>query len=121
MKKPLYQHMAQLLHRGKFQEVCLLTKLYLPSGSGLDQGTFIDSSSSANRLVFGTAFHHMNEHGFYVGWSHHQIIVTPDLGFSFKLRVTGRDVRSIKEHIAAEFNFCLEAEYSDDAIWEATR
>src|SRR6185369_12291929 len=43
-----------------------------PSGSGFDSGTTLDDSSTPERLKFNTAFHHMSEHGFYTGWTHHQ-------------------------------------------------
>ncbi len=56
-----------------------LTNNYLPSGSGFDSGTVIDiENSTEDRLVIGSAYHHMNDYGEYCGWSHFKVIVTFD-------------------------------------------
>lgn len=82
-----------------------------PSGSGFDFGTQIDVlGSTSERLVFITAFHHMNGDGFYCGWTNHLVIVTPSLAHDFNLRITGRDYREIKELIHTEFQSFLGAE-----------
>jgi hypothetical protein len=84
-------------------------KEHLPSGSGFDNGsTLNEDKSTPGRLVFDTAFHHMNEHGYYCGWSDHQVIITPSFQFGFDLRVTGRNVRDIKGYIAECFQFALD-------------
>ena len=42
----------------------------MPSGSGFDNGTSIDlDASHAEKLVFNTSFHHMDEAGDYDGWT----------------------------------------------------
>src|SRR5579863_8932306 len=62
----------------------------LPSGSGVDSGMQIDlDKSSQNKIVIHCGYHHMNDGGYYDGWTHHDIIVTPDLLFGFNLRITG--------------------------------
>lgn len=82
-----------------------LTKKYLPHGSGFDTGTKFDwQRSTHNKLVFNTAFHHMNEGGFYDGWTEHTIIITPDLMFGFNLKITGRNRNDIKEYIHSQFS-----------------
>lgn len=84
-----------------------LVKQFMPSGSGFDGGTHFDHNKSHHeRLVFVTSYHHMNTHGFYEGWSHHTVIVTPAFD-GFNLRVTGRDRNGIKEYIAETFHYCL--------------
>ena len=50
-----------------------------PSGSGFDNGTQLDSVTK-NKIVFTTAFHHMNDAGYYDGWTEHTVIVTPFFG-----------------------------------------
>lgn len=71
-----------------------------PSGSGIDSGTHIDlDKSSGEKLVFETAYHHMDEGGCYDGWTTHSVIVTPSLQFVFQLRITGRDRNQIKEYL----------------------
>jgi hypothetical protein len=84
------------------------TKDYMPSGSGFDSGTTIDlDASTADKLVFSTSYHHMNDVGMYDGWTEHDVIVTPDLASGFKLRITGRDRNGIKEYIAETFDSAL--------------
>lgn len=79
-----------------------------PSGSGIDSGTRLDRArSKPDRLVFVTAFHHMNDCGVYDGWTHHDVIVTPSLAYDFTVRVTGRDRNGIKDYLADVFQFWL--------------
>lgn len=81
-----------------------------PHGSGFDSGTKLDDKSTPEKLIFNSDFHHMDDNGFYCGWSEHQIIVTPSLAFGFNLRITGRNMRDIKDYIAECFEECLNAE-----------
>ena len=81
-----------------------------PSGSGFDSGTKLDESSTPEKLVFDTAFHHMNDGGFYDGWSEHSVIVTPSLEFGISIRVTGRDRDGIKEYVAECFEIVLNSD-----------
>lgn len=77
-----------------------IMKQTAPSGSGIDCGTKIDmSDSKPNRLVFSASYHHMDDNGFYDGWTEHQIIITPDLANGFDIRITGPDRRQIKEYL----------------------
>lgn len=88
-----------------------LVKEHMPSGSGFNNGTTLDlDKSTPERLVFDTAFHHMDEHGSYCGWTEHTVIVTPSLAFGFTMRVTGRDRRGIKEYIGDSFHTALSGE-----------
>jgi hypothetical protein len=112
MKK--YQKIASLLQaiincqksnnpewKGKHTETIETIMQNSPSGSGFDNGTSLDFfKSTPEKLVFNTAFHHMDENGFYDGWSHHDVIITPSLASGFNLRVTGRDRNEIKDYIA---------------------
>lgn len=80
-----------------------LVKIHLPSGAGFDTGTTLDrDKSSTQRLVFHTAYHHMNDHGYYDGWTEHQVVVTADL-LGIDVRVTGRDRNGIKDFIEEMF------------------
>ena len=112
--KPLYQILANKLaayhnclavnntewankHEDKIEE---LVKEYMPSGSGFDNGTIFDfENSTGEKLVFNTSFHHMNNNGFYDGWTEHKVIVRPSLMHGFTLRITGRNKREIKQYI----------------------
>jgi hypothetical protein len=80
----------------------------MPSGSGFDIGTKIDfDRSTAEKLVFVTAFHHMNETG-YTGWTEHTVTVRPAFS-GFTLTISGRDRNGIKEVIAKFFEAALSA------------
>jgi hypothetical protein len=96
-----------LRHIDRIKTLCAAA---LPHGSGFDNGSKIDlERSTPERLVFSTAFHHMNEHGYYDGWTEHTVIVTPSLVFGFELRVTGRNRNDIKDTIHECFHYALGA------------
>jgi hypothetical protein len=81
---------------------------YFPSGSGFDNGTHLDwEHSTEEKLVFDTAFHHMNENGMYDGWTEHSVTVRPSLQFGFTLSISGRNRNDIKELIAQDFDYTL--------------
>ena len=84
---------------------------HMPSGSGIDSGTKINlNASSPEKLVFDTAYHHMNDAGMYDGWTEHTVIVTPSLAFGFNLRITGRDRNGIKEYLHEVYSLALTQE-----------
>lgn len=80
----------------------------LPSGSGLDTGVKLDlDRSSAEKLVFDTEFHHLNENGYYDGWTQHTVTVTPSFD-GFNLKISGRDRNGIKDYLYDLFSECFE-------------
>lgn len=82
-----------------------------PHGSGFDMEATLDLTSKGDRLVINMAFHHMDDNGYYDGWTEHSIIVTPTLDHvGFNLRITGRDKREIKEYIAETYYHWLSEE-----------
>ena len=88
-----------------------LVREHMPSGSGFDSGTTLDlDASHAERLVFNTAFHHM-EDGYYAGWTQHTVTVTPSF-HGFNLRVSGRNRNDIKDYIGSMFHEALHTELS---------
>lgn len=93
-----------------------LVKEHMPSGSGFDNGTeFAFDDSTPERLVFRSAYHHMNETGYYDGWSVFKIIVTPSLvfGFTLQLRSIGpfnRKYADTKDYILETFQEALDSE-----------
>ena len=114
IKRMIYQEIAGLIdaaqrcaktNNGEWQEkhearLKEIAENYLPSGSGIDNGADIDIDASApDRLVINTAFHHMNENGYYNGWTEHKVIVTPSLQFEFNLKITGRNRNDIKDYL----------------------
>jgi hypothetical protein len=94
-----------------------LVRDMMPSGSGFDNGTTLDfDKSNGNRLVFVTAFHHMNDGGMYDGWTEHTVTVTPSFVGGFDLRVSGRDRNDIKDYIGDSFQHALSQDVPD---WNA--
>jgi len=75
-----------------------------PSGSGFDSGTQLSEDSKPDRLIFCVEYHHMNDNGFYDGWTQHKVIVKPSLMHGLDMRVTGRDRNMIKDYIADVFS-----------------
>lgn len=59
-----------------------------PSGSGFDSGTQLHNNSRPGRLVFAFGYHHMDDNGFYCGWTHHRVIVVASLSFDFTITIT---------------------------------
>ena len=91
------------------------TRCNLPQGAGFDNGTEIDLERSTDKkLVFHTAFHHMNDAGYYTCWTEHTVTVTPAFLGGFDLKVSGRNTRDIKDYIADTFHHLLGAE----GAWE---
>lgn len=86
-----------------------LLEARLPSGSGFDSGSKVIEYRNGN-LILSTEFHHMNECGYYDGWTTHKIIVKPDLQFEIVLTVTGPNRNDIKDHIQEVFQTALTLE-----------
>ena len=85
-----------------------LVKEFLPSGSGFDSGTKIDfDRSKPERLVFTTAFHHMDENGYYSGWTNHEVVVIPSFITGVDIRITGPNRNDIKEYMHEAFDHAL--------------
>jgi len=79
----------------------------LPSGSGIDCGTKIDlDASHAEKIVLYTSYHHMNDGGYYNGWTEHTITVTPSFR-EINLRISGRNRNDIKEYLYETFEYAL--------------
>jgi hypothetical protein len=84
---------------------------YMPSGSGFDSGTKIDlDKSTGDKLVFTTSYHHMNDGGYYDGWSDHTVTVKPSLLHGFTLNIGGRDRNGFKDYAYDVFQIALYAD-----------
>ena len=80
----------------------------LPSGSGFDNGTYlVEDESGDSKLVFETAYHHMNSDGFYCGWTHHVVTITPSFVGKFDIKVSGVNKNDITDYIADIFSESL--------------
>lgn len=83
-------------------------KNFLPHGSGIDSDIVFDFyKSNAEKLVFHFSFHHMNENGFYDGWTDHTLTVKPSLQFDIDLSISGRNRNDIKEYLHQTFSAAL--------------
>lgn len=103
----LKQHWLDV-HADRISE---LVKEWLPSGGGFDAGTKMQlTESTAERLVFTTAFHHLSNHGYYDGWTEHKVIIKASLAHGFDIQVSGRNRNDIKDYIAETFMQALRVE-----------
>lgn len=126
--RPLYQEIASKLAamencrkhdnsewEGKHLDDLQTLIDWLPSGSGVDTGTELDTDrSTPNKLVFTLSYHHMNDGGMYDGWTDHAVTVTPSLLFGFDLKVSGRDRNGVKDYLAELYQCALSAEVWQD-------
>jgi hypothetical protein len=89
-----------------------LVRAHMPRGSGFDNGTHLDlGESTTDKLVFRTAFHHMDANGFYDGWTEHKVIVRPSLQFDFYIRITGLNRDGVwKDYAHESFDLALRQE-----------
>lgn len=108
----VWGHYAHDAYKEAEADIEALVKERFPSGSGFDSGTQLDFAKCQHgkRLVFNTAFHHMDEHGGYDGWTAHEVWVTPSLQWGFDIRITGRDRNDIKTLIHESFEYILNAD-----------
>lgn len=71
----------------------------LPHGSGIDGKCEISLEQSERyKIVFYFEFHHMDEQGYYCGWTEHNLILTPTFG-GFDMRITGKNKNNIKDYL----------------------
>lgn len=71
----------------------------LPSGSGIDCGTKIDrDKTTGSKIVLTMSYHHMNDNGFYVGWTDHTITITPSFD-GIDVAIGGRNRNNIKDYL----------------------
>jgi hypothetical protein len=94
-----------------------LQKNYLPSGSGIDCGTTIlIDQSKPDKIVLLCEYHHMNDVGYYVGWTSYKVIITPSLSTGFNMNITGRDRNDIKEYLYQTYEYCLNEYHRHDIV-----
>ncbi len=88
-----------------------LRREYLPSGSGIDSGTKLDlDDSTPEKLVLLVGFHHMDENGFYDGWTHHRIIARPSFVHGITLSISGPNRNDIKQYLHEVYSAALAGE-----------
>lgn len=88
----------------------------LPSGSGIDRGVKIDfDKSTGEKLVFNFGYHHMDENGYYCGWTEHVLTITPSFLSGFNMKISGPDKNGIKEYLYETFGYSLDQELPEEA------
>lgn len=93
----------------------------LPSGSGIDSGTEL-VSANATKIVLSAGFHHMNDGGYYDGWTEHKITVRAEFG-GIAITIGGRNRNEIKDYLHETYHYALTAmvtESVDPETREAT-
>jgi hypothetical protein len=98
----------------KFIDQCIdnLDKLrdLLPSGSGFDSGCEINiKESGEKKVVLNFSFHHMNENGYYIGWTEHKVILLPTFS-GYDMKITGKDINQTKEYFYDTLGYALDVE-----------
>ncbi len=131
MKTKLYAQLAMLIcarlnciskgnseWEAKHEEQILsIVKDTAPSGSGIDCGTKINLDDSApEKLVFDFSYHHMNDGGYYDGWTEHRLIVTPSLQFGCNLKITGKDRNDTKEYLHEVYSYWLNSDAIEQTV-----
>ena len=107
----LYQELASLLkwrktvneeYQKQLEDKLDILTNYLPSGSGFDDGSVVDvNKSNNNKIIIHSAYHHLDNNGFYDGWSNFSIIIKPDLMFGFTLTLIGNT--TIRKYFDCDF------------------
>ncbi len=89
----------------------------LPHGSGIDSGTKIDvDKCKSDRIVLTTSYHHMDENGFYSGWTDHIIRVYPSFD-GIRMTISGPDRNQIKEYLHECYYWCLRETQKPDGMF----
>ena len=102
-----YQDGRETIEQDAREKLAQLQSI-LPSGSGFDDGTQIDlDRSTPEKIVLSTSFHHMNDGGYYDGWTEHVVTVRPSFVYGLDIHVSGRNRNGIKEYITETFHFAL--------------
>jgi hypothetical protein len=79
----------------------------LPSGAGFDSGTTVDlDQSTLDKIVLHTSYHHMNDAGYYDGWTEHTVRVYPAFD-GIRLTISGPDRDGWKDYGHEVFHQCL--------------
>lgn len=86
----------------------------LPSGSGIDNGHTIDyDESSSEKIVINSAYHLMDENGYYRRWIKYRVIITASLQFGFSVAVRGafsrhKNGNNVLEYLEDLYANCFE-------------
>lgn len=77
----------------------------LPSGSGIDYGTFLDyERSTQEKIVLYSSYHVMNDDGYYTGIIDYRVIITASLLSGIDINIVGNfssnsDAYGVKDYL----------------------
>lgn len=91
-----------------------LIRDHMPSGSGIDTGTYLAPDATPERLAFDCSFHHMDESGGYCGWTDHRVTARASLLHGLTVTVGGRNRNGIKDYLGEVFYSALSAPFADE-------
>ena len=92
------------------QRLQMIVDIYLPSGSGIDDGCSINvSDSTPEKIIIQSSFHTMNSNGFYGKWIDLSVTVRASLQFGLDLKIVGQfgKDQDLKDHLDETFQYCL--------------
>jgi hypothetical protein len=138
MNRKIYEHIANIAYQinkssSEYwkdiweQDLEHLERNYLPSGSGFDAGCSINLvETKVNRLVIDFDYHHMDQNGYYNGWSHNQLILTASLVWDFDIRIVNRKgghrIQSYdRDYFIDVFNYALNQELDITELFNKSR
>lgn len=107
------QRTLNILDEAK-EKLNMLIQDHLPHGSGIDSGTTLCDSSREDKIIFYAPYHHMNENGYYDGWTEYRIRVTPSFIHDIEMKINGRDRNQIKDYLYEVFYNAL----TDKVVWD---
>lgn len=90
----------------------------LPMGSGIDAGSTIAfEECKRDKIVFNSAFHVMDNQGFYDGWIEFKVIVRPSFtGFDLEIKPLQRKKYFndyLHDYVFDVFHYALDSEIGD--------
>jgi len=86
----------------------------LPHGSGIDADWIISFKNKSNKIYISNSYHHMNEDGYYDGWSDFTVIINLLGNEYFKLVFNGTESQrlakkyDIRDYLESYLSECLE-------------
>jgi len=87
-----------------------------PSGAGIDRGAYLDmNKSTSTRIVLTCYYHHMNDVGYYDGWTEHTITVKPAF-CGVDVLVGGKNRNDIKGYLGEVFHHWLMSAYVSNQV-----
>jgi len=85
----------------------------LPSGSGIDSGCVIDlDKSTGEKIIINSAYHAMDEVGYYDGWINFTVTITPSFVSGIDMTISGRfgKYADVKDYLFDVFYDALTAD-----------